>query len=80
MDIQVLLLSFMGAKRGRILQAYFVDGHLVIHKTRLYSFATPHVAKRSMRLFLQFMCSSMGGDTAIIGESMLQKVDAVVEK
>lgn len=58
------MLSFMGAKQGRILQAYFTNKTLRIFKSHLCDFSTPEKAEEPLQWFLQYMASSAVGNTA----------------
>ena len=58
-----MILSFMGEKKGRIIQAYCSGHILTVRKSELYDFSTPEKAERPVELFLQYMASDMGGDT-----------------
>ncbi|RHZ43228.1 uncharacterized protein CDV56_100528 [Aspergillus thermomutatus] len=65
--IPVLVLSFMGDKQARLLQAYFGDQGLVIYKSRLLSFQVLEDAEKSIEFLLQFMAGKLVGSTAVTG-------------
>lgn len=58
-----MVFSFIGEKKGRILQAHFSYNGLVIRKSKLYDFSTAEKAKPHIELFLQYMASDTVGDT-----------------
>lgn len=60
---QVLVFSFMGNLRGRILQVFFNGTEVVIKKSKLYHFASVDKAKDLFQLFMRQMASSPSGST-----------------
>ncbi|RLL93681.1 hypothetical protein CFD26_103290 [Aspergillus turcosus] len=69
--IPVLVLSFMGDKQARLLQAYFGDKGLVVYKSQLLSFQDPEAAEKSIEFLLQFMAGKLVGSTAVADSSDL---------
>ncbi|PYI00216.1 hypothetical protein BO78DRAFT_269803, partial [Aspergillus sclerotiicarbonarius CBS 121057] len=61
--IPVLLFSFMGERKGRILQVHLDREGIVIRKSGLYDFSTEDAANSSRDLFLRYMCSTRVGET-----------------
>ncbi|KAJ9248172.1 hypothetical protein DTO207G8_7613 [Paecilomyces variotii] len=59
----VMLVSFMGSLKGRILQAHVTDSGLVIKKSKLYDFDKQVDFERSITLFTRHMASDRIGDT-----------------
>lgn len=60
---QVLVFSFMGNLRGRILQAFFNGTEVVIKKSKLYHFASADMARDLFQLSMRQMASSPSGST-----------------
>ncbi|KAL5336592.1 hypothetical protein BJX70DRAFT_400531 [Aspergillus crustosus] len=59
--LTVLLLSFLGPRHGRIFQAHFDGGKLVIRKSKLFDFGNKNIA--AMKIFIRWWCSTAVGDT-----------------
>lgn len=59
---QVLIFSFMGDFRGRIIHAYFDGTHVIVRKTKLYHFYPVEKARKTFELFLRQMASMPIGD------------------
>jgi hypothetical protein len=55
----------MGDKEARLLQAYFGEKGLGVHKSRLLSFENPEAAEKSIEFLLQFMAGKLVGSTAV---------------
>jgi hypothetical protein len=47
---RIIVLSFMGDKEARLLQAYFGEKGLGVHKSRLLSFENPEAAEKSIEV------------------------------
>lgn len=62
--VPVMLFSFTGDKRGRILQAHLNEKSLVIRKSDFYDFS-PSVDSH-LNIFLQYMMSELQGETRVV--------------
>jgi hypothetical protein len=58
-----MVISFVGEKQGRILQAHFNSKELVIKKSQFYDFSTVEKARPYIKLFLQYMASDVVDET-----------------
>ncbi|KAJ9409335.1 hypothetical protein DTO045G8_3103 [Paecilomyces variotii] len=64
--IPVMLFSFMGEKKGRIIQAHTNSRALVIRKSKLYDFSTVDNFRKFTTLFLRYMtCDAIGNTREI---------------
>ncbi|KAJ9247136.1 hypothetical protein DTO207G8_8284 [Paecilomyces variotii] len=64
--IPVMLFSFMGEKKGRIIQAHTNSQALVIRKSKLYDFSTVDNFRKFTTLFLRYMtCDAIGNTREI---------------
>lgn len=61
MLMQVMLLSFMGPRHGRILQAHYDGTNLVVRKSKLFDLRSKDVD--ALKLFARWWCASPVGDT-----------------
>lgn len=62
-SIQVMLFSFMGKLKGRILQAHISEEGIVIRKSELFDFSTWEKAEPNLNIFLQFLGNTPKGGT-----------------
>jgi hypothetical protein len=58
-----MVISFLGGKQGRILQAYYDSKILIIQKTKFYDFFTVEAARPHIEHFLRYMASEAIGET-----------------
>lgn len=59
--MQVMLLSFMGPRHGRILQALYDGAKLVVRKSKLFDLRSIDVD--ALKLFARWWYASPAGDT-----------------
>lgn len=59
--MQTMLLSFMGPRHGRILQAHYDGAKLVVRKSKLFDLRSKDVD--ALKLFARWWCASPVGDT-----------------
>ena len=58
-----MVVSSMGSKEGRIVQAHVTNSGVVVQKSKLYSFKSAKDLKNSGDLFSRYMASRRIGDT-----------------
>ena len=69
---QVLVISFMGDFRGRIIHACFDGTDIIVKKTKLYHFYPVEKARKTFELFLRQMASTPIGDTKAQSHNILR--------
>ncbi|KUL86625.1 hypothetical protein ZTR_03062 [Talaromyces verruculosus] len=64
--VPMMIFTFSNDQRGRIVQACYDSGRLVIRKSKLYDFTTEEKCTESMEIFLQQLTGSLVGPTRIL--------------
>ncbi|PWY80790.1 hypothetical protein BO94DRAFT_424974, partial [Aspergillus sclerotioniger CBS 115572] len=62
-NIPVLIFSFMGGRKARILQAHLNKEEILVRKRKLYDFSTEDAAYNSRDIFLRYMYCNRVGNT-----------------
>ena len=69
---QVIVFSFMGDFRGRVIHAHFDGTDIIVKKTNLYHFYPVEKPRKTFELFLRQMASTPIGDIKAQSQDILR--------